>query len=147
MKRDVDSQSGPPVGNAADPVWGMTVNAEELDSLRAAESGGDEVARTPFESLDSAGTLSDSDRDCMDEVREVLARHGKLDRFGISLLHDHFPLSPDEILLETSDADRRTMTLRPAIVDPADTSTIDTQWYLGRSMPLSLVKCRTSMHQ
>jgi hypothetical protein len=38
------------------------------------------------------------------------------------------------------------MTLEPRVVDTGDVSYIDTQWYLGSSIPLSVVKCRTNWH-
>ena len=31
-------------------------------------------------------------------------------------------------------------------MDTTQVDSIDTQWYLGNAMPLSLVKCRTSLH-
>ncbi|MDT0449491.1 hypothetical protein RM609_10460 [Streptomyces sp. DSM 40473] len=37
----------------------------------------------------------------------VLEKHGNLDRFGLCLLHDHFPVASDEVLVETHDADAR----------------------------------------
>lgn len=64
--------------------------------------------------------VSDADRVCLDEVRAVLARHGHLDRFGLTLLHDHFALEDSELLVETCDSDARTLTIAPEVVDAAD---------------------------
>jgi hypothetical protein len=44
--------------------------------------------------------IDDSDQACLEEVRAVLARYGKLNRFALHLAHRHFPLGPDEILIE-----------------------------------------------
>jgi len=57
--------------------------------------------------------ISDRDAACLGEVREVLARHGNLGRFGVSLLHSHFDLADDEILMETTDLNRREQFVRP----------------------------------
>ena len=52
--------------------------------------------------------VDDGDLDCLAEVRDVLARHGKLNRFAVHLAHRHFVLGPDEILIERPDPDGRT---------------------------------------
>jgi hypothetical protein len=96
-----------------------------------------------FEFLEKVAPLSADDLECMNEIRDVLKRRGKSERFGVTLLHKHFELESDETLVETTDSKARAMVLQPAIIDPSDTSAIDTQWYLGGNMPLSLVKCRT----
>jgi hypothetical protein len=57
--------------------------------------------------------LSDSDKQCFAELKEVLARHGALQRFGVSLLHTHFPIFDGEVLVEECDEANRTLTLKP----------------------------------
>lgn len=52
--------------------------------------------------------IDSTDQACMDEVRAVLARHGKLTRFALHLAHRHIALAPDEILIERPDPDGRT---------------------------------------
>lgn len=51
--------------------------------------------------------IDDSDLACMEEVRAVLARHGKLQRFALHLAHRHFDLAEHEILIERQDVDER----------------------------------------
>lgn len=58
--------------------------------------------------LQDAAPLDDDDLECLSEVRDVLARHGKLQRFALHLAHRHFVLRPDEILIERPDPDGRT---------------------------------------
>lgn len=58
--------------------------------------------------LHEAPPLDDADAACLDDVRAVLARHGKLDRFAIHLAHGHFDLAPGEVLIERPDPDGRT---------------------------------------
>jgi hypothetical protein len=57
--------------------------------------------------------IDDSDSLCLEEIRLVLQKHGSLERFGVSLLHSHFSLSDDEILLETTDMEKREHYVRP----------------------------------
>ena len=58
--------------------------------------------------LHQTATLDDSDLHCLEEIRDVLARHGKLARFAVPLAHRHFKLAPGEILIERPDPDGRT---------------------------------------
>lgn len=51
--------------------------------------------------------LGDADLACMCELRTVLARHGRLERFALHLVHQHFELGADEVLVEYSDAQLR----------------------------------------
>ncbi|MEN3158878.1 hypothetical protein ABC502_10890 [Alkalimonas sp. NCh-2] len=57
--------------------------------------------------------IDDSDSACLEEVRQVLLKYNCLERFGISLLHSHFELRDDEILLETTDLEKREHWVRP----------------------------------
>lgn len=57
--------------------------------------------------------IDDSDGDCLEEIRQVLARHGALSRFGVTLLHNHFEVAHDELMMETTDVDRREHFVRP----------------------------------
>jgi hypothetical protein len=57
--------------------------------------------------LHQAPPLDESDLGCLEEIRAVLARHGKLARFALHLAHRHFDLAPGEILIERPDPDGR----------------------------------------
>lgn len=75
--------------------------------------------------------LGDSDHKCLQEVRDVLKRHDKLERFGVTLLHDHFEMRPGEILVETCDEANRTLTLRPLAAEERETLNLaETSWRL-----------------
>lgn len=63
--------------------------------------------------IDDALALDESDSRCLDEIREVLERNGKEKRFGVSLLHHHFQLSDDEVLVEHCDIKKRTLVTAP----------------------------------
>ena len=57
--------------------------------------------------------FSDLDKECFIELKEVLKRHGALQRFGITLLHTHSPIYEGEVLVEECDEQNRTLTLKP----------------------------------
>jgi hypothetical protein len=57
--------------------------------------------------LHEAPAFDDSDLACLDEIRAVLARHGKLDRLAVHLAHQRFAVGPDEILVEYPDPESR----------------------------------------
>lgn len=53
--------------------------------------------------------LGPQDAEFVEDLVTVLEKHGNLDRFGLCLLHDHFPLGDDEVLVETNDPRNRTL--------------------------------------
>ncbi|MFE4961913.1 hypothetical protein [Streptomyces sp. NPDC056660] len=55
--------------------------------------------------------LGPQDAEFVRDLMGVLAKHGNLDRFGLCLLHDHFPLAADEVLVETNDPRARTLNI------------------------------------
>lgn len=82
--------------------------------------------------VDSVPPLSDADLACLRDVREVLERHGRLERFGITVLHKHFDLEAGEILLETTDVRGRVQTIRPVKKEdlPPSAQLLETSWSL-----------------
>ncbi|MFI9255118.1 hypothetical protein [Streptomyces sp. NPDC053069] len=59
--------------------------------------------------FEEAEPLSSQDADFVRDLIAVLEKHGNLDRFGLCLLHEHFPLADDETLVETTDTSTRTL--------------------------------------
>ncbi|MBS1596084.1 MAG: hypothetical protein JST90_17360 [Bacteroidetes bacterium] len=57
--------------------------------------------------------FSEDDNECLMEIRDVLMKHGNLNRFGIYLLHNHFEVGEDEFLLEMTDESQRTQVIQP----------------------------------
>lgn len=73
--------------------------------------------------------LNDADLKCMAEVREVLKKHGKRERFGVALLHKHFDMDDNEVLLEYSDHENRELKIRAVPKEDAE-NTVPTIWML-----------------
>ena len=91
--------------------------------------------------VDDVQELGPQDHACLDEVREVLHRHGKLDRFGVCLLHSHFPIHDGERLVETCDVERRELWIRPmSESDLNGLSLLETAWHLGERT--TALRCR-----
>lgn len=92
--------------------------------------------------LREVAPLDDEDLACMSEVREVLARRGRLGRFALHLVHKHFDLAADEVLVEYSDAGRREQWLR---VEPRDAEAlrdaIATTWVFEGDKPYVACVC------
>ena len=70
--------------------------------------------------IDDVKPLSDTDADCLREVAAVLKRYDSEKRFGISLLHTHFPILEGEVLVEFCDQDKRTLTIKPIELSQMD---------------------------
>ena len=84
--------------------------------------------------------LNDSDLQCMAEVRKVLIKHGKRDRFGLALLHKHFDMDDNEVLLESTDKQARELNIRPVKRDEAADS-VPTIWMLLDDQMRSIQDC------
>jgi len=63
--------------------------------------------------IDDVLSLDETDNQCLEEIRRVMQRHAKTQRFGVTLLHHHFSLSNDELLVEHCDFDRRMLVTTP----------------------------------
>lgn len=86
-------------------------------------------ANTP--DISEVPPLSEGDRECFRELRDVLEKHGSLGRFGINLIHKHFEIGKDEVLVETIDTESRTLTVRPISRADLRQEATETQWQLA----------------
>jgi hypothetical protein len=59
--------------------------------------------------FEDAEPLGPQDAEFARDLKAVLEKHGNLDRFGLVLLHDHFSVDSDEVLVETNDPQARTL--------------------------------------
>lgn len=88
-------------------------------------------------------SLTAEDSDCVSELIQVLRKHGRLNRFGLTLLHQHFDVAEDEMLLEESDPVTRTLLIQP--VKKSELSGVQykaTSWRLDSGKPLMGCACR-----
>ncbi|MGP6427116.1 hypothetical protein [Pseudomonas pharyngis] len=67
----------------------------------------DTQSSTP--SFAEAKPLGPEDTTFISELHALLERHGNINRFGVLLLHDHFSVKGDEIMLETNAPHARTL--------------------------------------
>ncbi|MDE5464906.1 hypothetical protein [Bradyrhizobium sp. CSS354] len=72
-----------------------------------------DYAALPDIDLTSAGRLAGDDHACLDEVGRCLVKEHANERFGATLLHSHFPIRDDEVLVEKAHGDSQLITLRP----------------------------------
>ncbi|MGW3044847.1 hypothetical protein ACWC9T_33500 [Kitasatospora sp. NPDC001159] len=81
----------------------------------------------PLPRFEEAEGLGPQDVQFVHDLVDVLEKHGNLDRFGLCLLHEHFPVASDEVLVETHDLSARTLQIR---VEKADSTghTKPSQW-------------------
>ncbi|PZQ45492.1 MAG: hypothetical protein DI551_07170 [Micavibrio aeruginosavorus] len=72
------------------------------------------VAWSQLSELDEElAALDDTDLECMREVRDVLLKYGKVDRFALELAHKNFEMEDDEILIEYTNPETREQFFRP----------------------------------
>ena len=96
------------------------------------------IAYAGLKNIDKVAPRSSEDEACFLELKSVLQKHGKLSRFGICLLHDHFPVYERERLLEECNPATRILTIRPVEIDSDKFGeTIETSWRLDVKSDIS----------
>lgn len=94
--------------------------------------------------INDARPLTESDSQMVDEVIAVLRKYDALDRFGLSLLHKHFDISEDEVLMETTDLVERTQLIRPISKSQLENLTyMETAWRLDSGKAVMGCNCVT----
>lgn len=88
----------------------------------------------PFKDLpdiDDVRPMGPMDRQCLEDIRNVLLKYNMIDRFGVTLLHAHFPVYEGEVLVETCDHNSRALEMHPVAArqDLADQA-VETSWRL-----------------
>jgi hypothetical protein len=94
-------------------------------------------ATSQIPNIDDLEPLNKDDELCLQEVRQVLERHNRLSRFGVNLLHNHFAVADDEVLLEECDVENRTFIVKPVKKsDLASRKLVETNWSLSTGKPM-----------
>lgn len=94
----------------------------------------------PLKDIDEVAPLNDNDTECLKEIRDVLLRHNKIDRFGVALIHKHFDMQDDEVLMEYCDPENRCLTIQP-MKTGEEVRSIQTLWKLNADGNKPLAAC------
>ncbi len=95
-----------------------------------------------LQDLQDVEPLDADDVACMRDLRDVLARHGRLERFALQLAHKHFDIAADEVLVEYSDPVRREQRLHVRSRDGSDLlDAVPTLWSLAEERPRVVCVC------
>jgi hypothetical protein len=78
-----------------------------------------DYAHLPDIDMPNAGTLSNTEQDCLDEIGALLTATAATGRFGVTLLHAHFPVRDGEMLIEQVEQSKQAFTLHPVAADAA----------------------------
>jgi hypothetical protein len=93
--------------------------------------------------IDSVEPINDADAAVLEEIHQVLLRHGKSSRFGVCLLHKHFEITDDEVAIEYTDVERRESRVTVEKRDDFNMNSIQTVWRFqmgGSSMGTNCVQ-------
>jgi hypothetical protein len=94
--------------------------------------------------IDRGERRLDSESGLFSEVRDLLKKHGVEKKYGLALLHKHFDLADDEVLVEYTDVESRTLTTKPARrCETSDGDAVETVWSLdsGSAALVCIVFC------
>lgn len=86
--------------------------------------------------IDVVKPISANDYDCLNEIKDVLVKHGMVDRFGVTLIHRHFELDEtSEVVMEYTDQVTRTQVCKVERRDELPTTgrIIETQWCFDKA--------------
>ena len=89
--------------------------------------------------------MGERDAAVLADLHEVLRKHGCVDRFGIFLIHKHFEVAPDEIVVEYTDKERReqvtVVEAARANEEPKQGTVIETAWKFDTKSPTAVTVC------
>lgn len=100
------------------------------------------IQSNPLPNINQVALFTESDEKCLVEIAEVLKKHNNLDRFGVNLLHQHFAVADDEVMLETNDTIQRTLLMKPVKI--SEIQNMDariTSWRLDTGKPQMACVC------
>lgn len=83
----------------------------------------------------------DTDKALFDDLRKVLEAHGATDRFGVTLLHDHFEVNNGEQMIETHNSVTRELTIKPYRTEGIKRNLQATNWRFNGNDVVALQFC------
>lgn len=102
-------------------------------------------AESNLPAIENTDPVSESDQSCLRDIEAILKKHDKLERFGVTLLHKHFPLQPSEVLVEACDPETRTLTITPINAKTINPDHyIETCWRLDTGQ--ALMRCNIEVY-
>lgn len=97
---------------------------------------------SPLPHISEAIPLSGEDKPLVDEIVRVLKKYKAERRFGLSLLHQHFDIGSDEVLVESTDEKGRIQTIKPEKKSSlAGLPVTETSWRLDTGKPMMACVC------
>ncbi|MBK6545758.1 MAG: hypothetical protein IPG12_10875 [Saprospiraceae bacterium] len=88
--------------------------------------------------IQEVALITEDDSNCLAELKEIIVKHGKENKFGISLLHKHFDLLENEMLVETINIKDRVLTTKPVYADEQrKNSLVQTVWCFSKDQSFS----------
>src|ERR1700709_106299 len=85
---------------------------------------------------------------CFAELQGVLRKFGLEKKYGVTLLHKHFDLAADEILVEHTDIENRTLVSRPEkVASIPDQNLIEVTWSLDSDEVMGVCSGRCFYNQ
>ena len=78
--------------------------------------------------VDDVEPITDQDYVVLNEVKEVLQKHGVMDRFGVCLLHRHFDVKEEELAVEYTDVENRISTIKVEAAGGVKGPFLETMW-------------------
>jgi hypothetical protein len=105
-----------------------------------------QVLSRRFPNINEVQPLNENDTPVMQDIYRVLEKHNALKRFGVTLLHEHFDLADDEIMMETTNVvkrEQRLVTMKRSDAEQFDS--IETSWCLETGV--AVAKCRCDKYE
>jgi len=92
--------------------------------------------------LMDVANLSQTDNDCLNEIQSILNKYDLTQKFGVALLHKHFEIAEDEMLIErTYLKDKRLETKPEKLGDSNPEDFITTMWRFDKEQRYGCSVC------
>jgi hypothetical protein len=103
------------------------------------------IQHSKLTDIDEIEPINDLDYEVLEEIKSVFVKHKYVNRFGIILLHKHFDIAEDEVLMETTNEEERISTVKVEKALNSEQNTIGTMWKFGNDI-IAATKCVVRCH-